>query len=73
MANIKITFLGTEQSKTHDSELQVYVNTLNEIFIQIERDDEYPAFICLDKSTAIKFSKALRTQISLLESEVNNG
>lgn len=29
--------------------------------------------ICLDKSTAIKFAKTLRTEINKIETEVSNG
>lgn len=67
MANCKLVFIG-DGVGTFDMELQCYSNTRNQVFIQInEPDDHYGVgckFICLDKSTAIKFSKALRTAIS---------
>jgi hypothetical protein len=68
MANCKIVFLGTERSKTDDTELECFVNGSGEIFIEIKESGHMSGyglqFICLDKSTAIKFSKALRTEIS---------
>lgn len=68
MANIKLIFQGTERSETFEDELEVYANTFNEITIII--NDSHLSMICLDKETAIKFSKELRKQISYLESEV---
>ena len=72
MANIKLSFLGTDDSKT---ELQCYLNTHNEIFITINPNELHYGnynYICLDKSTAIKLSKTLRTEINKME-DVNNG
>ena len=71
MANIKLVFQGTEKSQTNEHELVCYHNASNEIFICIESD--YPAYICLDKSTAVKLVKHLKLQISYIESEVDNG
>lgn len=73
MSNIKITFLSTERSKLN-SELQCYLNIFNEIFICIEDSKkDFPAsVICLDKQTAIKLAKTLRTEINKME-DTNNG
>ena len=66
MANTKIIFLPTESSGC-DTELVCYHNTNNEIFIAIDGPDDYiGAFIALDKPTAIKFAKTLRTEINEL-------
>ena len=65
MANVKLVFSGTED--TEDHELQTYVNTRNEIFISIDTLEFPAAWICLDKSTAIKFAKTLRTEINKIE------
>ena len=69
MANTKIIFLPTERSGC-DTELVCYHNTNNEIFISIKVpggtfDDEQT--IVLDKSTAIRFAKTLRTEINKLQ------
>jgi hypothetical protein len=69
MSHYKITFFGTERSDTNDVELECFLNYNNEIFISI--NDNYPQFICLDKSTAIKLAKTLRTEINRME--VSNG
>ena len=74
MANFKMVFYGSEISNTEEHELTAYHNSNNEIFIQIKTDDNYPQFICLDKSTAIRFAKTIRTEINkITESEASNG
>ena len=64
---VKLVFCGSKKSETHDVELVAYCNSNNEIFIEIASN--YPAYIALDKQTAIKFSKELRKQIALIEDE----
>lgn len=66
MANVKLTFLGTERSKTDQAELECFVSTNEEIVITL--NDNYPQMICLDKSTAIRLAKTLRTEINKIES-----
>jgi len=60
---------------TLEDELECYATKHNEILLNIKdvpRNEEL--FICLDKSTAIKFHRELKKQISFLtEEEVNNG
>ena len=65
MANVKLVFSGTED--TEDHELQAYINTRNEIYISIDIEGIQTSWICLDKSTAIKFAKTLRTEINKME------
>ena len=72
MANVKLIFYGSDLSETNDTELKCFFNTKNEIFIELEMAGFEPSYICLDKSTAIKFAKTLRTEINKIE-EVNNG
>ena len=69
MANVKLIFKGSEESKfTKNTELECFVNTKNEITISInDGHDEYPSVISLDESTAIKLSKTLRTHINLIK------
>lgn len=70
MGNVKLIFCGTDVSDTTSHELKVYCNMRNEMFISIDMNMKHDfgvAFICLDKSTAIKLSKELRKQIALLE------
>lgn len=74
MAKVKILFYGTERSETELSELEVFANVHNEIFISIENHDYPASFICLDKLTAARLVRELKKQIGLLlESEANNG
>jgi len=65
---VKLEFHTTEKSNL-DTFLQCYCNDSNEIFIKIDEvEREFPSqCICLDKETAIKFSKELRKQISFIE------
>ena len=70
MANVKLIFCGSGQSGTEEHTLAAYCNSNKELFISIDMnfgDDYSNAYLCLDKSTAIKFSKELRKQISYLE------
>ena len=71
MANYKTIFFGTEQSKTDENSLQCYRNQNNEIYIEIAEshgpNSGFPSTICLDKTTAIKFAKTVRTHINQIE------
>jgi hypothetical protein len=67
---LKTVFLGTEMSE--DTELECYMNSSNEIWIHIQHPDYSSMGITLDKSTAIKFAKTLRTEINKIQG-VNNG
>ena len=67
MANVKLTFLGTKISETEDHSLECFVNSNNEIYIEIDIKEYPPSFICLDKSTAIKFAKTIRTEINKIK------
>ena len=69
MANIKIALLGTERSKTDETELECFASHWNEIFITIDGKE----FICLDRSTAIKLVKILKTEINKLNKEDEDG
>lgn len=74
MANFALTFFGTEESETNEHKLQCFLNNKNHIFIHIDMDSDsnyHKAFICLDKSTAIKLAKTLRTEINKMEDESN--
>ncbi len=67
MANVRLVFKGNEESETDYFEMVCFANTLNQIYISIDCKDFPPSFICLDKSTAIKFAKTLRTEINKLQ------
>ena len=60
---VRLVFTGTERSKTNENELEVYATQHNEILLIIDDKD----YICLDKSTAIKLVKTLKTEISKIE------
>jgi hypothetical protein len=73
MANIKYVFLGTEESNTNDKELQCFLNGYdNQITISITdvsvNHDYNRQHLSIDKSTAIKLAKTLRTEINKIES-----
>lgn len=67
MANVKLTFLGTEKSETNEHKLECFANTNKEIYLSINMEDYPPSFICLDAPTAIKLSKVLRQEINLIK------
>jgi hypothetical protein len=73
MANVRLIFKGSEESKfTKNTELECFVNNQNEITISIDDGhDEYPNIISLDVSTAIKLAKTIRTHINVIKSKTN--
>ena len=70
MANFSLKFHGTEESETECFSIECFCNDRDEITIMFESDEI--SCICLDKSTAIKFAKTLRTEINKIE-EVSDG
>lgn len=68
----KIIFTGTENSETENHSLEVFAVLNNEIFINIEIEG-HNSWVYLDRTTAIKFHRELKRQISFCEEEVNNG
>ena len=66
MANTRFLFLSSERDD-RDAQLECFRNDFDEIFISIEdpnQDILYSNFICLDKETAIKLVKVLKTEIN---------
>lgn len=70
MANFKLAFLDEDC----ESQLQVFCNTEDRIYISI--NEEYighvpnAGFITFDVDTAIKFSKELRRQIAIAKERI---
>ena len=71
MANVKISFLDFQD----ESEIQVYNNQDDEIYIAINPSDfghSYnAAWISLDVDTAVKFAKELRRQIAISKHNIS--
>ena len=66
MGNVKLIFCGNEEAGLSEKQLQLYVITNGLLFIEIE-DIGYSAnYTVLDKETAIKLSRELKKQISLM-------
>ena len=66
MSNHKTIFYGTKS--TQDNQLEVFRNFTNEISICISVDaTSYPSVITLDKATAIKLSRVLKSEISKIQ------
>ena len=65
---VKMIFEGTERSN-HESEMYLHANEFNEVYIRIGSPNTPLNYICLDKQSAIKFSKVLRTEISKLTNQ----
>lgn len=69
MAKFELKFIANDDE---DVFIKV-ISEENQIVVTIENGLEFST-ICLDKSTAIKFAKTLRTEINkITESEVDNG
>ena len=71
MANYIIKFFGSEESETQNHSIECFLNNKNNIYIGISADGYEDLFICLDKSTAIKLAKTIRTEINKMEDETN--
>jgi uncharacterized protein YbcI len=74
MAKFKLKFL--DSNFPTDKSISVEVDLIeNQIFIELKNVITYESIsIYLDKSTAIKFAKTLRTEINkITEGEVSNG
>jgi hypothetical protein len=70
---VKVIFYGTEDCQSDKTELTVYVNDKNRIFIGLEDPNWDFPYICLDKATAIKFHRELKKQISFIQEGDENG
>lgn len=68
MANYKLTFYCSEEKS---DTIEILSGRYNTSIIIKELNKKEPSIIVLDKSTAIKFAKTLRTEINKLE-DVNN-
>jgi len=64
MARAKLIFYGKEGDYTTDHELECFCNAHGEIYLSIDTGDIPPSWICLDKPTAIKFVKTLKSEIN---------
>jgi hypothetical protein len=67
MANVKTVFYGTEN--TEDHELTCFMNINKEIYIGIDMINIPESFITLDKPTAIKLAKVLRSEINKISTD----
>ena len=64
---VHLVFKGTEKSETEKHELEMFCNDKGELFINISMAPEFmDGFICLDKQSAIRLSKHLKSQIALM-------
>lgn len=66
MANYQIVFYDFEDNET---ELTALINYRDHIVVSVDNKVYAPSIIELDKSTAIKFAKTLRTLINQMEDE----
>lgn len=64
MARAKLIFYGAEASKSEDHELECFCNETEHIYISIDMGVFVPSWIVLDKPTAIKLVKTLKTEIN---------
>ena len=72
MANYQLMFLDEKEQ----NDIQSFATDLFKIYIAINNDEigfrDNAASICIDISTAIKFSKELRRQISIAKEKMEN-
>lgn len=66
---VELAFYGSKKSGTNEIILRCYCTIGNEIFLGVKEKNFVEHFICIDKQTAIKFSRELRKQIARIEDE----
>ena len=70
MANVKLIFGGSSEFGCFERTIHCFVNTQGGLYINITDNDSEcynEQYTVLDKETAIKLSRELRKQISLME------
>jgi hypothetical protein len=73
MAKFELKFIDQENDYVYIECFENKCNTIEIRIVSTEVEYENQSTILLDKSTAIKFTKTLRTEINkITESEVNN-
>jgi len=71
MAKFELKFMASDRKKVT---IETFVNSDLKDIVIVQRSESGIMTIVLDKSTAIKFAKTLRTEINkITEREVNNG
>jgi len=71
MAKFELKFMASDSKKVT---IETFVNADLKDIVIVQRSESGIMTIVLDKSTAIKFAKTLRTEINkITESEVKNG
>lgn len=65
MSNVLLTFYG-DQLSTNDGQISCFSTNSGKVIIKISNLENDLQFIALDKNTAIKLSKELRKQISMI-------
>lgn len=75
MAKFELRFLDSFNDESYITTSSYFGEDLKEIYIEItNKKTSEKSIIFLDKSTAIKFAKTLRTEINkITEMEVENG
>ena len=66
MANVKLLFCGTDESKTNETQLEVLASTTNEVMFFIS-DGSYESHVCFDKVTAVRLVRELKKQIGFID------
>jgi hypothetical protein len=61
----KLVFESTQEGVSY-SELSCFATGDNELYMEITSENDYPQWITLDRETAIKLVKKLKTEISKL-------
>ena len=66
MANVRLLFFGTERSFTNYNSIELFCNKNGNLTIMFKDRELKVEHLELDKASAIKFSRELRKQISLM-------
>lgn len=67
MSNHKIIFYGDQTSEAKSHTLEVFATSENQINIVVKNEDNSFAYTKLNKSTAIKLCRVLKSEISKIQ------
>jgi hypothetical protein len=67
MANVKLLFYGTKETDTESCTVETYCSDSGALLIEITDVGHSSNYVCLDKQTAIKLVKTLKSEIAKMQ------
>ena len=67
MSNHKIIFYGEQSSEAKLNTLEVFATKENQIVVIVKNEDGTTAYTKLDKPTAVKLTRVMKSEISKIQ------